>query len=150
MNLLVLVRILRFVLPAIYALFAAGNVPQISRNFGAGAGLLDSGFLQGNLLPAILASLSMGLASLIERKSGITKEGIELVRAIITYFRDPTRNNAFRAIIEGVGFIAAIAEKHIPEIAGNLSDIEQKLLAKLGPSAQVRNAIGRDVSARAA
>lgn len=150
MNLLALVRILRFVLPAISALFAAGNLPQVTRNFGAGAGLLDSGILQGGLLPALLAAGSLGLSWLIERKSGITKEGIELVRAIITYFRDPTRNNAFRAIIEGVGFIAAIAEKHIPEIASNLSDIEQKLLAKLGPSAQVRIALGRESSARAA
>lgn len=97
-----------------------------------------------------MAGGSFVLSLFVERSSGLTREVAEVIAAILAYTKKPSQQAAFRVAIELIGVLALIAEKHIPEIAGNLSDIEQKLLAKLGPSAQVRSALGRDSSARAA
>lgn len=138
MNLLAIVRILQIVIPALAALFAASNAPAVSHNFGAGASVLDSGLLQGGLLP-ILAGVGSWLAGFVlNRSNGITKETIELIQAIIAFSKDQSRANGFRIVVELLGVLDFVAAKFGIDISGELTAIEAKIIGTLSPVASSR------------
>jgi len=137
-NILAIIRILQFVVPALAALFASANAPTVSRNFGDGAGLLDSGLLQGGALPLLIGGGSWVLGFILNRSSGITKESIELIQAVLAFFKSQTRANAFRVAAEVLGVLDVIAEKFGIEITDELLAIEAKINAAISPTANAR------------
>lgn len=138
MNLLAIIRILQFVIPALSALFASANVTTVTKNFGAGAGVLDSGLLQGGVLPLLIGGGSWLSGFVLNRSSGITKEALELIQAAIAFFKNQTRPNAFRVAAEVLGVLDVISDKFGIEITDELLAIEAKINAAVSPTANSR------------